>query len=551
MATISKMARNEISKKNPVFSSTRSTIETAFLRNNVVRVNSLKEAYKLACDSEGTIITDMPIYGPECVGLDSDSKVLLFNDGAVYGRCAAARRILGEPDVSENTYALKIREAVYKTRFKKMYHAQAYVGLHEDFMVKANLLVPEGFECILYNWLLNFQYMNESMVEMYKKSHKYSGEGDIFVFADPDWTHDEHPLGLSFFDPEHNCAALLGMRYFGEFKKGTLTLGWSIANRNGYAACHGGQKRYNLDNGRKFVAGVFGLSGSGKSTLTHAHHDEKYDVTVLHDDAFIISAKTGASIALEPSYFDKTADYPLSSPDNKFLLSAQNCGATIDEDGKVVMVTEDIRNGNGRAIKSKLWSQNRVNKFDEPVNAIFWLMKDSTLPPILKIKDSVLAATMGATLATKRSSAERLANGVDPNALVIEPYANPFRTYQLGRDYEKFVNLFNERNVDCYILNTGFFMENKISKEVTLGCLESVVEDKAIFKKWHKFEALEIMEIEGFVPNMDDEEYLIQLKERFKDRLDYIKSRDIEKGGYDKLPEETAKAIEKIVNSIF
>ena len=35
---------------------------------------------------------------------------------------------------------------------------------------------------------------------------------------------------------------------------------------------------------------------------------------------------------------------------------------------------------------------------------------------------------MGATLATKRSSAERLKEGVDPNALVVEPYANPFRT---------------------------------------------------------------------------------------------------------------------------
>ncbi len=56
-------------------------------------------------------------------------------------------------------------------------------------------------------------------------------------------------------------------------------------------------------------------------------------------------------------------------------------------------------------------------------------MKDETLPPVLKLTDNILAATMGATLATKRSSAERLLQGVDPDALVIEPYANPFRTY--------------------------------------------------------------------------------------------------------------------------
>ena len=49
----------------------------------------------------------------------------------------------------------------------------------------------------------------------------------------------------------------------------------------------------------------------------------------------------------------------MGSEDNRFILTAQNTGATLDENGKVVLVTEDIRNGNGRAIKSKLWSPNR------------------------------------------------------------------------------------------------------------------------------------------------------------------------------------------------
>ena len=97
---------------------------------------------------------------------------------------------------------------------------------------------------------------------------------------------------------------------FGEHKKGTLTIAWAIANRNGYASCHGGQKEYTLKDGTKFVASVYGLSGSGKSTITHAKHDGKYGVKVLHDDAFIINSDTCASIALEPTYFDKTADYP-------------------------------------------------------------------------------------------------------------------------------------------------------------------------------------------------------------------------------------------------
>ena len=97
-------------------------------------------------------------------------------------------------------------------------------------------------------------------------------------------------------------------------------MAWAIANRNGYASCHGGQKEYTLPDGSKYVASVFGLSGSGKSTLTHAKHDGKYPITVLHDDAFIINTDTCASIALEPTYFDKTADYPTGCPDNQYLI---------------------------------------------------------------------------------------------------------------------------------------------------------------------------------------------------------------------------------------
>jgi phosphoenolpyruvate carboxykinase (ATP) len=327
-------------------------------------------------------------------------------------------------------------------------------------------------------------------------------------------------------------------------------MAWAIANRNGYASCHGGQKEYTLADGSKYVASVYGLSGSGKSTLTHAKHGGKYEIKVLHDDAFIINTDTCASIALEPTYFDKTADYPTGCPDNKYLLTVQNVSATLDEDGKVQIVTEDIRNGNGRAIKSKLWSPNRVDKIEAPVNAIFWIMKDPTIPPVVKLKGASLASVMGATLATKRSSAERLAPGVDPNKLVVVPYANPFRTYPLANDYEKFKKLVEEKNVDCYIVNTGDFMGKKCKPSDTLGILEAIVEKKAEFHKWGPFSDIEIMDWEGFIPDMNDPEYLTQLKARMNDRLNEIKAFAVEKEGYDKLPDDALEAIQKVVDEL-
>ncbi|MGC6176173.1 phosphoenolpyruvate carboxykinase (ATP) [Lacrimispora sp. 38-1] len=553
---------NEIGKGKPGFATTRSIIEAPFYGNNVIKVNTLREAYELAKNSPGTIVTDMPVYRGEEFGLDKDAKVLLFNDGAITGRYATARRIAGEPGVNCGALDKVVMDAVYETRWKTMYHAEVFAGLDPEYMVKAHLLIPEGEENILYNWMLNFQYMSDQYVKMYKAS-KPVGDGkepDIYIFSDPQWNGSDRPgvdlsclsdpKCLCYFNTEQNCAAILGMRYFGEHKKGTLTMVWALANRNGYASCHGGQKEYTLSDGSKYVASVFGLSGSGKSTITHAKHGGKYGVTVLHDDAFIINTDTCSSVAIEPTYFDKTQDYPTGCEDNKYLLTAQNCSCTLDEDGKIQLVTEDIRNGNGRAIKSKLWSPNRVDKIESPVNAIFWIMKDPTIPPVVKLKGASLASVMGATLATKRSSAERLAPGADPNALVVVPYANPFRTYPLVNDYEKFKKLVEQKNVDCYIINTGDFMGKKVQPKDTLGILEAIVDKKAEFKQWGPFTDIDIFEWEGFVPDLNDPEYAAQLKARMEDRVKFVANMSVAKEGYDKLPDDALEAIQKVVNQL-
>lgn len=545
MATKEFFSISEISKTNSLFSKIRVTIETAFYRNNVEIVSSPREAYKLAKNSPGTIVTDREVYKPELLGLDKGTKVLLFNDGVVTGRYAAGRRIIGTPGIDENMYAEIIREAIYNSRYRKMYHAISFTGLSKEFMVKNHILIPEKHENLLYNWLLNFQYPSPEYEKMYQNSYQYN-EGDIYIFTDPDWKHPDYPLGVAVFDPEHNCAAILGMRYFGELKKGTLTLGWGIANRNNYVSCHGGLKKFKKEDNTTFVAAFFGLSGSGKSTLTHAKHAGKYEITVLHDDAFIISLKDLSSIALEPSYFDKTADYPSDSPDNQYLVTIQNCGATKDKNGKIVPVMEDIRNGNGRAIKSRLWSPNRVDKIEEPINAIFWLMKDPVLPPIVKIEDPTLASTLGAALTTKRTSAEKLDNNVDPNALVFEPYANPFRTYPLSDDFFKFKSLF-EKGVDCYILNTGYFLNKKVHKELTISLVEKVIENDLEWEYW--YENLKYAKIDGFTPPNDDH-YLHLLKESILKRLKFIVLKKSENGGRDKLPEEAEASLESLINSI-
>ena len=542
MATRRIWNQSEI-KTNPLFSKLRSTIETAFYGNNVKPVTSVAEAYTLATQEPGVILLDMPVFKPEEQGLPADAKILVTNDGKTTGRYAKARRIIGDEGIDEVELAGIARDAVYDSRNKEWISTQVVVGLDQKFTARAHLMIPKDHASIMYSWIMNFKFFDEATKDFYNNS-KDIPEGDIYIYSDPDYVVPGHPGGLAIFDPAHNCAMILGMRYFGEHKKGTLTLAWSLANRYGYVACHGGMKRYNLKTGKSFTIGVFGLSGSGKSTLTHEKHNGRYDISILHDDAYIINTNDLSSIAMEPTYFDKMQDYPVEHPANKYLLTLQNVGVTLDENGNKVVLAEDVRNNNGRAIKSQFWTDNRVNHVDEPVNAIVWLMKDKTLPPILKIEDPVLASTMGATLATRRSTAEKLDANVDPNALVIEPYANPFRTYPLVCDYESYKKLFKECGVDCYIMNTGFFLEKKIPKEVTLDLLERLVEGDLQFEPFGAYENLSYVEVPGFEPPFDVREYHHQLHQAFEFRSEYVEKL---KDGKNELPQEVLDVLKTLM----
>ena len=519
MVTRRKFSPQEIRKDSSYFSPLKTIVETAFYENQVQAIKTVEEAYQLASVAAGTVVLDMPVIHTKELGLPSYARVLLTNSGAVVGRTAKARRIYGIDRQEDEHLLFLVRSAVYQAHQRTFYKADAVVGLDEDFMVCAHLMVPQEEINNLSSWLLNFQILDEEFKNRLRASKKYE-ENDIFVFFDPKWTHPDYPEGLVYFDTNHNCAVILGLNYFGELKKATLTLAWGTAARNGYVACHGGLKIFKQNTDKEdYVASFFGLSGSGKSTLTHAKHDHKYDIKVLHDDAFIISVKDGSSIALEPSYFDKTNDYPTGHSEQDFFVTVQNCGVTLDENGRKKLVTEDIRNGNGRTVKSRFATPNRVDRIDEPINAIFWIMKDDSLPPLVKINDPLMASTMGCTLMTKRSNAENV-TGLHED-LVIEPYANPFRVYPLVEDYRKFRRLF-ESGVACYIINTGFYMGKGISKEVSLDIIEQIVDGRAKFKPFGPLEGFEYLDYKGYaVPSFDDK-YRQLIRERMQVRLNFL-----------------------------
>lgn len=521
MSTRERFEMTEINGRNRLFSTTKTIIETAFYGNNVQAVTDLKMAYELAKKSPKTIVTDQPIKHTSELGLPKDAVMLVDNHGRVVGRTAAARRILGRPGVDNAELEAVLREAVYQGEARQFYQAQAIVGLDEEFMLKAHLMVPQGYELNLLSYLLNFQILNAEYAKRYATSKPYS-EDDIYLYCDPEWHDPQYPDGLALFDPEHNVAAILGLRYFGELKKATLTLAWATAHRNGYTACHGGEKTFHFKDKQDKVFAFYGLSGSGKSTLTHAKHAGKFDdITILHDDAFIIDRKNGSSIALEPAYFDKTSDYLPGSKEMEYFTTVMNVGVTQDMQGKKTLVTDDLRNGNGRTIKSRYSAKNRVDHEQAPLDSIFWIMKDDSLPPVVKLSDPVIAATFGLTLATKRSTAENVI-GESRDKLVIEPFANPFRVYPLTEDYHDFKELFEKQQANCYIINTDSYNGKNIDKDTTLGILEAIANENADWTKFGALPQMSYLSIPGYEVDLNDATYAKKLRQRLQDRLVWV-----------------------------
>jgi phosphoenolpyruvate carboxykinase (ATP) len=168
-------------------------------------------------------------------------------------------------------------------------------------------------------------------------------------------------------------------------------------------------------------------------------------------------------------------------------------------------------------------------------------MRDQCIPPVMKINDPHLAASFGATLTSQRTAAEHLS--VNPNNnIVIEPYANPFRTYPLSYDYNKFRALFG-KGINCYILNTSNFFGKAIPPDTSLMLLENIIKgNNKNFKKLFNLENVGYILPEGF-ERPDTHVWRHRLIENMFFRLSFINNQTYR----DKLPGKAADSIKELI----
>ncbi len=544
----------------------RAIAETV-LWNPKVRKVTTAEAYELARKQPGVFETDLDIYpqAAEVLGLPKGAKVLDDCHGKIIGRTAKARRFYNRMgELERNKVEGDLREAIFQLEQQKLIRAEGVLGLDGDLMIKAHFVTTESDAMNVFNWLVNFMPYSD-IAEQYAASKKLPIQ-DIIIVAFNEWTCNDsyyQNVGapqLALVDEKHNVIINLGMRYFGERKKGTLTLAWTSGMRLGMAACHGGIKEIDFTQcaeeqyhklGKRSIA-FYGLSGTGKSSHTNSHDNEGtlpegFKKVVLHDDAFQIDTEEKVCRVWEPSLFDKTDSRPPDHPDWKYAISLMN-HAIINIDGKNIPVGLDLRQGNGRALLDRDLLGDYVNRCSFP-QALCWLMKDIILPPVVKFSDRHLAVAMGACLITKRNRAENVTEE-ELKKLVFEPFANPFRVYELYKDVESFLNVI-DNGADVYAFNSrGYWKTSEddlesIPLKTSLMLQTMILTDKLEWEEWSAIQGILIPtkeSVDKALPgyydrynprtrvNIDDYNHLI--RDRFAQRRQFLISSDLTQKPY-------------------
>jgi phosphoenolpyruvate carboxykinase (ATP) len=165
---------------------------------------------------------------------------------------------------------------------------------------------------------------------------------------------------------------------------------------------------------------------------------------------------------------------------------------------------------------------------------------------------------MGAALITKRNRAENVKEE-DLDKLVFEPFANPFRVYELYKDVEAFFKVI-ETGAECYTFNSSVYWRaseedvEDIKLKDSLTLQTAILMDQLEWKTWEKLpgamvptaDSLEKI-LPGFYQKYDPafrqnmNNYIALLKNRFEQRRKFLINSDLQ---------TKPELLEKLVNSL-
>ena len=408
------------------------------------------------------------------------------------------------------------------------------VGRHPETSFTCRLYVPTAYAQIALGWA--------------KLLEPGDGEPDFVTLQLPDW--DDRPGNDRRIRvlPETGLTFVLGSDYTGEAKKSFLRLFMYRIKERGGLGLHAGTKRVTVesDGQRETVGQAFlGLSATGKSTLT-GHQcwlDDPEGAEMLQDDVCAllsdgqVTGSEGKGLYIKTDSLDHEEQPALYDAATHESAVFEN--VWVDDDGTVDFENTELTS-NGRAVVQRDQLASAADDIDlERVDQIFFITRNPVMPPVVRLDDgqAAVAFMLGESIQTSAG---------DPDAAgesIRVVGTNPFIIGPKGEEGNRFYDLVETNDVECFVLNTGHVGPAKadIGVRESVNVLVNAARDDI---RWEYDETMGL-ELPSEIPGLDVERfYPPDHYEEFEHELDALRTERREYlDQFDTLREEIKDAV--------
>jgi phosphoenolpyruvate carboxykinase (ATP) len=394
------------------------------------------------------------------------------------------------------------------------------VGRHPDTAFTCRLFVPQEYARIALAWG--------------KLLEPAEGEPDFQTLQLPEWDEQADTERRIRVLPDCGLTFVLGSDYTGEAKKSFLRLFMHRAKEQGGLGIHAGSKRVTIEDedGPETVGQTFlGLSATGKSTLT-GHGcwlDEPEGAEMLQDDVCALLPDGQVTGSEGQGLYIKTDG--LDANEQPALYEAATHESAVFENVWVDNETVDFDNtsltSNGRAVIQRDQLDSASEDIDlEGVDQMFFITRNPMMPPIARLDDrqAAVAFMLGESIQTSAG---------DPDAAgesIRVVGTNPFIIGPEGEEGNRFRDLIDANDVECFVLNTGHVGPAKAD----IGVRESVtilVNAARGEIEWEYDERMDLelpseipgMDADAFYPPDHYDDFKRRLHDLREERLEYLR----------------------------
>ncbi|WP_136717338.1 phosphoenolpyruvate carboxykinase (ATP) [Halorientalis salina] len=383
-------------------------------------------------------------------------------------------------------------DAVSVAEDREMICLDRQMGRHDEHAYVCRYYVPKEYGRIALAWAKLFEPVSDP-----------DREPDFYTVQVPEW--EETAVRIL---PDAGFTAVMGSDYTGEAKKSFLRLHMFYAKQQGGLGLHAGSKRVCLedDGDTETVGQLFlGLSGTGKSTLT-AHGldlEDPEDATMLQDDVCALLPDGSVAGSEGQGLFIKTIGLEREEQPELYDAATDESAVIenvdVAEDGTVDF-DSDKYTTNGRAVIQRSELASAGEDIDLPaVDQVFFITRNPAMPPVAKLDADEAAAAFMLGESVQTSAGDPSAAGESIRVVGT----NPFIMGSKGEEGNRFRDLIDDLDVDCFVLNTGTVGERDVGVEDTVALLRAISRGTA---EWDSDDATGLT-VPSEVPDMDIEAF--------------------------------------------